>query len=110
MREVSDQLSRTYQNPRLRNKINPIDELIFILLSAKTAERSYLRTYASLRRKFRPWSKILEAAPRDVVDVIAEGGLAEKKERQIRSMISAIQGRRGKVSLSFLSKLPDWES
>jgi endonuclease III len=105
--KVSSRLTERYRNPRLHNKSNPLDELIFILLSAKTAERSYLRTYAALRMKFHPWSRILEAPASSVVAVITEGGLAEKKEKQLRALLLAIRERTGEVSLEFLSDLSD---
>lgn len=105
LEEVSARLSAEYGDPRLHNKSNPLDELIFIILSAKTAEHSYLRTYRALRKAFRPWSMILDAPPGSVARVIAEGGLAEKKETQIRALLEAVRERTGRVSLSFLSKM-----
>ena len=107
LRRVSARLSREYGDPRLHNKSNPLDELIFIVLSAKTAESSYLRTYNALRRAFRPWSRILGATRADVTREIEIGGLARKKEAQIRSLLETIRLRTGKVSLSFLSRASD---
>ena len=110
LRHVSVALSKEYGDPRLHNKSNPLDELIFIILSAKTVESSYLRTYKALRRAFPAWSGILKATPGTVAREIEVGGLAAKKESQIRSLLEAIRRRTGKVSLSFLFEATDHQA
>lgn len=91
MRTVARRLSARYGDPRLGNKSQALDELVFILLSAKTAEPSYLRTYAGLHAAFPNWFAILDV-PRDRVRaVLRPGGLAKKKERQLRSVLQRLR-------------------
>jgi endonuclease III len=91
IRAVSRTLKRTYRSPRLHNKRDPLNELVFIVLSAKTAERRYLRTYAELRRSFPGWWSILRSRRGAVAKVIAAGGLAIKKENQLRGLLTSLE-------------------
>jgi len=102
IREICKKLSRVYSDPRLHNKRDPLDELIFIILSSRTSELSYLKTYRALRKRFRPWSKILETPKGLVAATIKFGGLSKKKETQIRSLLCELRNR-GDESLVTLS-------
>ena len=107
---ISDRLSEEYGDPRLGNKEDPLDELVFIILSAKTAERSYLRTYDALKKAFPIWFDILDAPDGAVASAIALGGLANKKETQIRALLSAIRDHPGPNGLSLLADLDNAEA
>ena len=102
---ASARLSRQYGDPRHHNKSDPLDELIFIILSAKTAEASYLRTYDALKNAFGDWFRILDAPRGSVAHIISSGGLSEKKEAQIRALLSDIEERTGAKHLNMLSKM-----
>ncbi len=105
LRRVARILSEAYGNPRHHNKDDPLDELVFILLSAKTTERSYLKTYETLKSTFPNWFSILDAAPGSVARLITAGGLSRKKEAQLRALLMEIQNRTGKPRLSLVAKL-----
>lgn len=51
IREVDRRL-RGYGNSRHFNKANPLDELIFIILSAQTESYSYVATFRALHKRF----------------------------------------------------------
>jgi len=99
---LSRALKKAYGSPRLHNKKNPLDELIFIVLSAKTAERTYLQTYSELRRRFPQWWAILQSPGGAVASVIASGGLAVKKEGQLRGLLQTLEAEMGTRRLSSL--------
>jgi endonuclease III len=107
---VSDRLSQEYADPRLGNKDDPLDELIFIILSARTAESGYSRTYRALRDAFHSWFDILGTPEGSVARIISSGGLAEKKERQIRSLLQAVRDRTERKDLSFLQRMSTEEA
>jgi endonuclease III len=90
LRWASRLLKRQHHSPRHHNKSDPLDELVFILLSAKTTERSYLRTYDALRRRFANWFDVLGSPIGTVASTIHEGGLSVKKERQLRALLAEI--------------------
>ena len=103
-------LSRQYGDPRHHNKSDPLDELIFIILSAKTVEASYLRTYDALKNAFGDWFCILDAPRGSVADIISSGGLSEKKEVQIRALLNDIEERTGAKGLNMLSRMSTKEA
>jgi endonuclease III len=107
VRQVALRLSKRYGNPRLHNKDDPLDELVFIVLSAKTTERSYLKTYAALRTACPDWLDVLSTPPMQVRRLIKGGGLSAKKERQLRAILRQLR-RGGAIDLAtFLRKLDD---
>jgi endonuclease III len=79
--------------------------LIFIILSAKTAEASYLRTYDALKNAFDDWFHILDTPRGSVAHIISSGGLSDKKEAQIRALLDDIKERTGAEGLNLLSKM-----
>ena len=102
---ASARLSRQYGDPRHYNKKDPLDELIFIILSAKTTEASYLRTYDALKNAFDDWFHILDTRRGVVAHIISSGGLSYKKEDQIRALLDDVKGRTGAEGLNLLSKM-----
>lgn len=88
IRLLSNRLSGIYGNPRHHNKDDPIDELVFIVLSSKTSEKSYLGTYDSLKKSFPEWKDLLKAPSPDVMRLLRSGGLSKKKEEWIRQILS----------------------
>lgn len=84
---MAEILSKTYGDPRLGNKEDPLDELIYIILSAKTAESSFSRTYAALHSRFPDWFRILRVRRGMIARIIRGGGLSKKKEAQIRGVL-----------------------
>jgi endonuclease III len=102
LRWASRVLKRRYRSPRHHNKVNPLDELVFILLSAKTTESSYLRTYEALRRRFADWFDVLRSPIGTVASTIREGGLSTKKERQLRALLTEIDSRIGREEFAKL--------
>ena len=102
---ASTRLSRQYGDPRHYNKSDPLDELIFIILSAKTTEASYLRTYDALKNAFDDWFHILDTPRGVVARIISSGGLSDKKEAQIRALLDDIRRRTRAESLNLLSEM-----
>lgn len=105
LRWASHRLKLAYRSPRHHNKEDPLDELVFILLSAKTTERSYLRTYDALRRRFTDWFAVLGSPIGTVAATIREGGLSVKKERQLRSLLTEIESRTGREGFAKIRSL-----
>jgi endonuclease III len=106
VREVDRRL-RIYGDSRHHNKADPLDELIFIILSAQTESYSYLETYKALRQKFPTRDLLFKARESTIAAAIKLGGLAKKKAAQIKGALSKIHGDTGKLSLSVLSKWDD---
>lgn len=86
-----------------------MDELIFIICSTRTTERGYRDTYRALRQRF-PTNDILSAASvQEIADVIACGGLSQKKAMQIRGILEDVRSRFGRPTLDELRSWTDAE-
>jgi endonuclease III len=107
IRKVNSRLIAAYGRTRLNNKDDPLDELIFIILSGKTQEASYLSTFDSLRRRFPTWTDAARARVRSIESAIKPGGLARKKSRAIKQLLRAIVSSVGQADLAFLRDLDD---
>ncbi len=106
IREVDRRL-QTYGTSRHNNKTNPLDELLFIILSAQTESYSYLDTYKVLKRRFPTGEALLAAHKSSIAATIKAGGLSRKKANQIKQSLRKIADDVGRPSLSFLRQLPD---
>jgi endonuclease III len=110
VREVTRSLARKYGHPSLGNKRNPIDEILFIILSSKTPPDRYKKTYLALKKKCPCHDDLANIKPSTIARVIRIGGLAEKKGRQISEIAGALKQRFGRVTLNQLSRLSDEEA
>lgn len=107
IREVDERLRRSYGVSRLGNKEDPLDELIFIILSNKSREEVYFATFEALKGRFLDWSQALDASTEEIAETIRFGGLAGKKALVIKQLLNAIVSEVGKTDLSFLRGLDD---
>lgn len=83
MRRVCDKLVPIYGQPPLGNFNDPLDEIAFIVLSARTTETLYVRAHDRLRAAFPRWSEVAFADPETIAECIAVAGLGEKRARHL---------------------------
>jgi endonuclease III len=105
--QTVDQRLAVYGNNRHGNLDDPLDELVFIILSAQTESYLYLRTFEDMYSTFRPWESVLAASEESIAAIIRRGGLARKKAAQIKGAFLKIIADTGSLSLEFLRPLPD---
>lgn len=107
VREVHRRLNDAYSSSMLGNKEDPLDELVFIMLSGKTQETNYPVTFDSLRDRFPTWNEAAEATPEEIESAIRSGGLARKKSRAISALLRTVVQRVGSTGLSLLNESDD---
>jgi endonuclease III len=95
-------LDAAYGRPDLGNHADPVDELVYILLSTMTTEANYQRSYAALRAALPRWEDVELAPVSDVEVAIATGGLAPTKARLIQAMIGRLRRDWGGLDLTFM--------
>lgn len=105
VRSVCKTLNRTYGSPRFGNPSDPLDDLIYIILSNKTAPATARSTYKRLQKRFRKWDKILEAPVSVLRSLLKPAGLSAVKSRHIRAAIRSIKHRFGVCDLRPLKLL-----
>jgi|SRR5271157_495452 len=103
-------LHKTYGSPRHGNKEDPVDELVFIILSQMTTHWSFNRVFERLKRNYPTWDTAVSAPIKDLASVIADAGLSNQKARCIQMVLDRVRGDFGRVTLAPLEALPDLEA
>jgi endonuclease-3 len=105
-REINDILTDYYGEPRRPNaRIDPLSELVAVILSQHTSDLNSERAFESLRARFPSWEAVRRAPTGDVIDAIRSGGLAVIKAPRIQRVLDQVQAARGELSLDFLADL-----
>lgn len=110
VREVCRALERTYRNPRHGNKSNPLDELVYIILSNRTRDETFQATFKKLKGTYSSWDQI---TPKDLPRLRAllrPAGLGRLKARQIIAIIRRLRRAFGRATLAPLKRMRDGEA
>lgn len=108
-RVLEKRLRTRYGSPRHHNPEDPLDDLIFLMLSRMTQEVKYLRTYRALRERMPVWGDVRDAHLTELEDLLRDGGLAATKSRQIQALLKEVEIREGDFDLAVLHHMPDDE-
>jgi endonuclease-3 len=104
--EINEILTSYYGEPtRPQGRIDPLSELIAVILSQHTSDLNSERAFNSLRARFPSWAAVREAPTAEVADAIRSGGLAVIKAPRIQRVLDQIHAARGELSLDFLADL-----
>jgi DNA (cytosine-5)-methyltransferase 1 len=93
VREINRLLELLHGTPTLGNKADPVDELVYIILSRKTREDAYQSSFDALKRSYRRWEDLLDAPIVEVERIVEGGGLGKKKARSLVGALAAIRER-----------------
>lgn len=111
---VEELLAAVHGTPDLGNHKDPLDELIFILLTAQTHFTNYERTWERLKASYADWDAVAVAPEEEIETAIADGGLGRQKARhlklllaEIRRRVDQLEGPNQPLSLSFLERWKD---
>ena len=103
VRRVCEALERSYGMPRLGNPEDPLDDLIYIVISNKTSPKIAQSTYERVRQRFKPWDEVLSSRPSALRCVLRPAGRSPVKSRQIRAALRRIEGDFGSCNLAELA-------
>jgi endonuclease-3 len=98
-------LQRVYRSPRHGNKCNPLDELIYIILSTRTKDRSFRTSFARLKTRFRSWNRVDQRSAGVLERVLVPGGLGRLKTKQILGILKYLRAAFGRATLSPLAQM-----
>ena len=91
-----------YHSPLLNNKHDPLDELIFIILSQMTTGPSYERVFERLKAAMPHWRILTKTSIADITPLIADAGLAGQRALRLKQIAERISNDFGDVSLAEL--------
>lgn len=108
VQRVCELLEATYGKPRLGNPQDPVDDLVYVVLSNKTSPKVAAANYKRVKERFPTWGHLLASHPEALRQLIEPGGLSVVKARQIWAAISKIAADFGSPNLNGLrSKSPN---
>src|SRR5208337_1492026 len=85
---VCRRLENRYGRPRHGNPEDPLDDLIFVILSNKTSPDVGARIYATLKQRFTSWEQVLRSPRVSLTNLLRPGGLSLIKSNQIRGLLT----------------------
>lgn len=106
MQEITDLLVEEHGTPTLGNYADPIKEIFYIALSARTTERLYHYAHKQLWKTFPTLEAIANAPIGDLREVVAGAGLGTKRSSQIKAIAAQLLedfGSRTRMRLRQLS-------
>lgn len=103
-------LHSIYGSPDHGNKQDPLDELVFILLSLMTTTPSFNRVYERLKAACPSWSALPAIPLRRIRALLKDGGLSNQKALHLRKSLRKIEDDFGRVTLNSLRRMTDEEA
>lgn len=103
-------LHDTYGSPHHSNKEDPLDELVFILLSQMTTGPSFNRVYDRLKAAYPTWDMLTNISIAKLRSIIKDAGLSWQKAPRIKKIISKLKVDFGSVTLLPLTMMTDVEA
>ncbi len=110
IRKICGVLARVYKNPRHGNPRNPLDDLIYIILSTRTHDSKFRMTFRALKKAFPSWDRVRSQKRSRIEQILVPAGLGKLKTTQIINIIVRIRRLFGRATLAPLAKMSDKEA
>jgi len=119
IQRIDELLEARYRSADLFNLDDPLEEVVFILLSQQTRETVYRRVYDDLRRRYPRWEDAASAPLERLETVLRPAGFQRRKAVQLKALLQAVaEANRdrgigptghpvGDLTLDFLNSLDD---
>ena len=100
-------MKERYRSPRLNNKDDPLDELVFIVLSQMTTSPSYERVFDRLKAAMPDWRSLTRTSAPEVASLIADAGLSGQRAVRLKQIADRLVVDFGEASLAGLADADD---
>lgn len=111
VRRVCETLERAHGTPRLGNPENPLDDLIYIILSNKTTPAVAETTYNGLKRDFPTWDGLRrECTVSQLATRLRRAGLGRVKAEQLLGILRTVAADYGSCTLDPLEHFSEEEA
>jgi len=88
---------------------NPIDALIATILSQNTNDRNSYRAYRNLKKKYKSVDELADSPRSEIEKVIRVAGLGKQKSASIKSFLTTLKKKNGRINLQYIKKMTDDE-
>ena len=96
---LTSTLANAYGTPDLGNKADPVDELVYIILSRRTREGAYQAAYNALKARYQSWEQLVCVAEAEIENTIRFSGLGRRKAQSLRLALGGLIARFGRCTL-----------
>lgn len=103
-------LDKEYFRPRWAPRYEPVEELVYTILSQNTSDVNSERALASLKARFPSWRGLAGADETEIASAIRSGGLADTKAGYIKQTLNGLLDEQGDLGLAFLNDMDDEEA
>ena len=103
--QILHELKLNYFDPIWEQRMKPLDELIFTILTQHTSDLNAEKAYKNLMDHYQDFERLLDSDEKTVAKLIRTGGLANIKSRRILHVLSEIKYRVGKLDIDFLQDM-----
>jgi len=110
LHRIVARLRTVYGNPRHGNPRNPLDDLIYIILSTRTRDSSFVSTFRAVKRAFPTWNRLFPKDRRKLERMLIPGGLGRLKARQVVAILAELRRRFGSATLAPLKRMSNREA
>lgn len=110
--EIDRRLAVMYGAQPWQPRLNPLDEMIFTILSQNNTDVNAWRAFERLQERFADWEAVADAPEADISEAIRIGGLADIKASWIKAALQRLQREEGRVTLDFICTMEEksaWE-
>ena len=98
-------LAARYGSPRHNNKRDPLDELVFIILSQMTTYWSFERVFEKLKHAAPSWNDVHRMRLSRLKTLIKDAGLSGQKAPRIKAILARLWSEFGEVTLDCLRNM-----
>lgn len=106
VRAICARLKRTYGLPRHGNPTDPLDDLIYVVLSNRSTAAAVDRVFSTLRNAYPSWDALADVDESDLYQIIRPLGFGRLRSAQIITLLREIRCRLGSCDLRPLAALP----
>lgn len=103
--EVISLLEKEYGKVKWKPRLEPLDELIYTVLSQNTSDINSERAFKRLNDTFKTWDELAEADESKIEKAIRGGGLFRIKSIRLKDILQGIKKDRDSLSLDFLKDM-----
>lgn len=96
-----------YGNPRLGNQSNPLDELVYIILSTRTQGQVCRLTFTKLKAQFPSWADVRNRDRPRIERILRPAGLSRLKATQLLAIFERLRSSFGRATLAPTRRLPN---
>lgn len=108
VKQINNVLIKHFGIPLRQKKLpDPLDTLIATILSQNTNDNNSYKAYQNLKQKYRSWNEVANISRKEIEKLIQVAGLGKQKSATIKSFLSTLQNKGGKINLRYILKMKD---